>query len=211
MKEYHKITTVFERDPATNFKKVIDGQWASPEFDCLAPAHWVGTEKIDGMNIRVMWDGERVAFGGKTDRATLPTALYTHLSTVFYAGAFQTIFGEGVKQVCLYGEGYGKGIQHGGNYLANAVDFRLFDVWVDGLWLSQENMRGIAHSFECETAPVYATGTLIELCDLVREGFYSLFAENKAYIAEGLVMRPGVELQTRRGQRIITKLKHSDF
>ena len=34
---------------------------------------------------------------------------------------------------------------------------------------------------------------------------------NNIHEAEGLVLRPKIELQTRRGKRIITKIKHSDF
>ena len=36
MKEYHKIQTVYERDPATNLKKVIIGKFALPVFEYLA-------------------------------------------------------------------------------------------------------------------------------------------------------------------------------
>ncbi len=211
MKEYHKITTAFERDPLTNFKKVIIGQWALPEFAYLADAQWIGTEKIDGTNVRVMWDGTRVIFGGKTDKASLPTTLITRLAELFYAGAFQTIFGEGEAQICLYGEGYGVKIQHGHNYLSDAVDFRLFDIWVNGLWLDQKDVVDVAHRFECEIAPVYRRGTLSELCSIVQDGFSSTIAQNKDYIAEGLVMRPAIELQSRRGNRIIAKIKHIDF
>ena len=68
MTEYHKIQTVFLRDPATKMRTLLDGQWALPEFEYLARNPWYFTEKIDGINIRVVFDGESVSFGGRTPR-----------------------------------------------------------------------------------------------------------------------------------------------
>lgn len=68
MKEYHKIKTVFSRDPDTNFRTLLIGEWAIPEFEYLALNKWVFTEKVDGTNIRIMWNEEKreLNFGGKT-------------------------------------------------------------------------------------------------------------------------------------------------
>lgn len=41
-----------------------------------------------------------------------------------------------------------------------------------------------------------------------RKGFNSIWGD---FIAEGIVARPAVELKTRNGHRIITKIKHKDF
>ena len=75
MKEYHKIQTVYFRDPENNHKTLLEGTWAKPEFELLKDIDWICTEKIDGTNIRIMWDGEQVRFGGKTDKAQIPTIL----------------------------------------------------------------------------------------------------------------------------------------
>ena len=48
MKEYHKIQTVFKRDPATNFKTLLEYDWSESEFGFLADNDWVWTEKVDG-------------------------------------------------------------------------------------------------------------------------------------------------------------------
>ena len=50
MKEYHKIQTVFKRDPETNHRTLLEGQYSMPEFEYLANNQWVFTEKIDGTN-----------------------------------------------------------------------------------------------------------------------------------------------------------------
>ena len=53
MEEYHKIHTVFKRDPVTNFKGLLVGQWSKPEFQILQNIRWDFSEKIDGTNIRI--------------------------------------------------------------------------------------------------------------------------------------------------------------
>ena len=69
MKEYHKIQTVFKRDPDNNFKTLLMGEYSLPEFEYLKDNKWVFTEKVDGTNIRVIWDGKDIFFKGKTDKA----------------------------------------------------------------------------------------------------------------------------------------------
>jgi hypothetical protein len=65
---YHKIQTVFLRNTEDNFKSLLEGQFAKPEFEFLANNQWDWTEKVDGMNIRVMFNGEKVYLAGKTGK-----------------------------------------------------------------------------------------------------------------------------------------------
>lgn len=132
MKEYPKIETLLDRDPVTF--KVIEGKWRLPEFGYLAACDWEFTEKVDGTNVRVGWDGQALRFGGKTDNAQMPTTLLTRLSEMFTPERLAATFGAATDtDVTLYGEGYGAKIQKGGgNYLSNGVDFVLFDVRVGG-------------------------------------------------------------------------------
>ena len=44
MKEYHKIQTVYLRDPATKYKTLLEGQFAKPEFDYLKDNIWIFTD-----------------------------------------------------------------------------------------------------------------------------------------------------------------------
>lgn len=206
MIEYHKIVTVWERDPNTKFKTLIEGKWAEPEFEYLQNNGWVWTEKIDGTNIRVMWDGQKVTFGGKTDAAQMYAPLVERLQSKFYAGALAKIFD---GPACLYGEGFGAKIQKGGgNYLPDSVDFCLFDVLVGNVWLERKNVEDIANRLEILVAPIIGVGQLMEAIELTKTGFNSTWGD---FLAEGLVMRPQVEMRNRRGHRIITKIKHKDF
>lgn len=53
--------------------------------------------------------------------------------------------------------------------------------------------------------------TIKEAEDFIKAGFKSLIAENKDYIAEGLVLKAPCGLLNRRGKRIITKIKYCDY
>jgi hypothetical protein len=80
MREYHKIDIVFKRDPATNNKALILGDYAHEAFEYLANNKWVFTEKVDGTNIRIMIEPlGGLCFGGKTDNAQIPADLAEHL------------------------------------------------------------------------------------------------------------------------------------
>lgn len=209
MNTYHKIQTVYLRDPDTNFKTLLDGAYAKPEFEYLAKNPWECTEKIDGTNIRVMWDGSEVSFNGKTDNAQMHRDLYVHLQNTFTAEKMAAQFGTEPTQVCMYGEGYGAGIQKGGFYRPDKA-FILFDVWISDVWLERSSIEDIAASLECPIVPIVHQCTLPEAVEIVREGFNSIHAQGTD-VAEGLIMKPLTPLFNRRGERVITKLKYKDF
>jgi ATP-dependent RNA circularization protein (DNA/RNA ligase family) len=201
MKEYHKINTIFKRDERG---EILVGQFSQPEFEYLAGNKWSFTEKIDGTNIRVVWDGETITFGGKTDNAQIPAFLFKRLQELFPVDKFKEL-----PPLCLYGEGYGARIQKGGgNYISNGVDFILFDILIDKWWLKKEDICDISNKLNIRTVPDIGSGTLMDAVELARSGFTSEFGN---FIAEGIVLRPEVGLFNRSGQRIITKIKHKDF
>lgn len=208
MKEYHKIQTIFKRDQKTN--KIIEGDYSLKEIEFLRDNRWVWTEKVDGTNIRVMWNGTDITFGGKTDNAQIPQFLVNRLNELFFTIAqkqkFKLIFTD-ATEVCLYGEGFGAKIQNGGNYKATQ-DFVLFDVKIGEWWLERENVVDIAKQLGIDVVPIVLTGTISDAIAKVRDGMKSTWGD---FTAEGLVGRPDCELMTRRGDRIITKIKHRDF
>jgi len=121
MNTYHKIQTIFKRDPETKLKTLLLGQYSLPEFEYLKDNNWVFTEKVDGTNIRVIFDGETLAYKGKTDQAQMPPQLLERLKESFdpQIDTFKSLFPTGA---CLYGEGYGAKIQKGGeNYSSVCV------------------------------------------------------------------------------------------
>ena len=205
MKEYPKIQTIYKRDAATKHKRLLEGEFSLPELEYLAWNKWTFTEKVDGTNIRVMWDGEKATFGGKTDAAQLYAPLFERLQTLFYAGALARIFS---GPACLYGEGHGAKIQKGGGNYCQEPDFALFDICCGDTWLERHNVEEIGNKLECKIVPIVGRGPLIDAIEATRAGQNSAWGN---FLSEGLVMRPAVEMLNRRGHRIITKIKHKDF
>ncbi len=112
----------------------------------------------------------------------------------------------------IYGEGYGAGIQKaGGNYIKNGVGFIVFDVKVNDIYLLTSARDEITTKLGAPIVPFIGNFTLDEAIDFVRKGFKSTIAENKDYIAEGLVLRPAYGLKNRMGKRLIVKVKYEDF
>ena len=210
MEQYQKIQTVYLRDFENNYKTLLEGRWAKPEFELLKDLKWTCTEKIDGTNIRIMWDGKSVKIGGKTDRAQLPPLLLSTLQDIFTVKMMYSMF-EDTGEVCLYGEGYGKKIQNGGNYLPDRNDFILFAIKVGKWWLSREAIEDIACQLGIGIVPVIGKWKLEEAIEYVKKGFKSTIAENEEYMAEGLIAKPSMELFNSHGERIVTKIKHKDF
>jgi hypothetical protein len=210
---YHKIQTVFKRDPETKYKTLLFGDYSTAEFLYLQDNMWAFTEKVDGTNIRIMWDGTQRRFGGKTDRAQIPAKLIAVLEDMFPAKGFAATpefnneDGSPVE-VCLYGEGFGAGIQKGGGNYCPEPSFVLFDVKVGKWWLRWHDVENVAIGFEIESVPLLGYGTLKDLVKAVGAGFNSAWGD---FPAEGIVARPECPLFDRAGRRVITKLKCKDF
>ena len=209
MKEYHKIETLYERDEKT--KKLIIGKFRNPTIEFLKDNVWQFTEKVDGTNIRVYWDGHSVSFGGRTDNAQIPAHLINRLNELFggetNAQMFEQKFGE--TTVELFGEGYGAKIQSGGGY-RDDVDFILFDVLISDNYQPRESVEDIAKYFGIDVVPIVLEGTLQDGVDYVLNNRNSIVAKNGALI-EGLVGRTKVETKDRCGKRNIVKIKYRDF
>lgn len=218
--KYQKIPTIWKRENEKPHRLLV-GEYSSPELEALAGLDWDWTEKVDGTNVRVGWDGESVAFGGKTDRAQMPMHLIEELDRLFGGEAgeqlFEQVFNreshdydEEVANVTLYGEGYGAKIQKGGgNYSPDGVKFVLFDVRIGHWWLLPKDVEAIAEALGVDSVPLVGRGTLQEASDQAQRGFDSAWGE--AVTPEGLVLRPPLGLCARSGRRIIAKIKQADF
>ena len=204
---------MFKRDPEKNHKTILLGEWTRSEFRHLEDLDWEWTEKIDGTNIRVIWDTPSdvtpgsLEFRGKSDKAQIPPSLSEKLKEMFPIEKFYELYND--IPMCIYGEGYGAKIQKGGgNYIPDGVSFIAFDVWVDGVWLERKNVADIAKKLDIDIAPIVAHGSLLSAALYTQVGFMSSIGSAHA---EGLVIRPPVGLLDRMGRRIITKIKHKDF
>ncbi len=231
MKTYHKIENVWSRSPDSNL--LIPESWRTEAFSYLCDLDWEATEKVDGTNVRICYHdkgldahysgdacAEQCWWTGKTDRAQLPGRLRLALEALFPEQTkheqFRSAFyrsdpanaGDPLE-VCLYGEGYGPGIQKAGTLYGPEVRVVIFDVWVNGIWLQRADAVDVCNRLGLAYVPIIALAPLPELIDIVREGFDSFFSN--CLKAEGVVARPLIELKDRRGNRIITKIKTRDF
>lgn len=211
MREYHKIETLFERDMEGN-KKLIDGKFRNPVVEYLKDNEWIFTEKVDGTNVRVHWDGHNVILGGRTDSAQMPVFLMYALNDKFMGTVNEQIFEQkfGATPVTFYGEGYGAKIQKGGGNYRDDVGFILFDVKVGDIWLERENVEEIAKSFGIDAVPIVLAGTIQQAVDFVKTKPKSVLAKKEMEM-EGLVGTPKVRIFDHRNERIIVKVKVRDF
>lgn len=205
--EYTKIPNIFKRETFGKNRLII-GDFSTEELELLKDIEWVWTEKVDGTNVRVIWDGYRVSFAGRTDKASIPLHLLKRLEELFGGTDKEEVFEQtfGKKEVILFGEGFGEKIQKGGEKYGH-VDFILFDVWC-GMWLKRVDVVNIAETFGVNFVPIVGRGTLKEGVDFIKTHPHSELRDDEL---EGIVCRPAVELFDRRGERIIVKIKCRDF
>ena len=209
MTEYIKIETLWQRDMAGT-KKLLEGVFRNPTVEYLKDNLWVFTEKIDGTNIRIMWDGYTITFNGRNEQSQIPATLVNYLNATFKNDETEQIFEEkfGKTPVILYGEGYGPKIQKGGGDYRKDVSFILFDVLISGNYQPRDSVEDIAISFGIDIVPIILIGTIQEGLDFVKANPMSTIGTAKM---EGLVGRPKIELRDRSGERVIVKIKAKDF
>ena len=208
--EYHKIPNVWERDPSTNYKTLIELKWSTPELAGLRELPWLWTEKVDGTNIRLTVAPDGTAVNGRSDEAQLGTDV-VHLAQeplALMQRQFAKVLNLG-GTVHAFCEGYGAPLRPGGGkYRHHGIGLALFDVAINGAWQPWDNVKSIAQSIGVDPIHTLGVGTLIGAVELTRAGFNSAWGE---FPAEGLVMRPPVELLDRQGKRIVAKVKTRDL
>ena len=96
---YPKIETLFDRDE--NFK--VTTKLRNSSYGLIKT--WQFTEKIDGTNIRMIWEDNKLKFGGRTGNALLPADLIQHLYEIIDINKLKEIFPD--TSAIIYGEGYG--------------------------------------------------------------------------------------------------------
>jgi hypothetical protein len=206
--EYHKIETLYERDETT-FKLKPDLILKNRTYGLIKT--WQFTEKINGTNIRCIWDHTtgKLTFNGRSDNAQIHADLVRYLYENIPVENVCAVFPD--VSAVIYGEGYGAGIQKGGGDYSSAKKFIVFDVMVDGKWwLNWEGVCDVAAKLHLDVVPFIGEMTLEDATALVRGGFPSRLNGGKA-LAEGLVGRPAETLFDKKGARLIVKIKTKDF
>lgn len=212
-KKYQKINTIFKRD-AKNVIMPFDA-WSSRELSVLKDLKFDTTEKIDGTNIHLDLhsDGSH-AWCGKTENAVIPKGLLDIFASKYadLPSKAKELFSDALsngKTVCIYGEGFGGNIQKVGKFYGD-FDFIVFDIKVDDIWLETEAVMEITSKLGVNYVPYLGKMTIDEAIEFVSNGFESNVSCEKLQ-AEGVVLRAPLGLLDRKGERIITKIKYTDF
>ena len=208
MVEYNKIESIYKRDPIS--KKTIE-EFRNPYFNYLKNITWDFTEKVDGTNIRVCWDGHSVMFLGRTNKAQIPNNLLNLLNKLFGGNVNEELFEQkfGNSEVIIFGEGYGPKINCGERY-TDEINFIVFDVMINGKYLSRTSVVDISNYFNLPYVPILFSGNLQQGIDFVKSNPKSIVGNKETYM-EGLVARPQNELYDSNGNRLITKIKYDDI
>lgn len=211
MKEYPKIETVYQRD-ITGSKKLIEGSFRNETVEFLKDCEWICTEKIDGTNISICWDGHKITYNGRTERAQIPAHLMNKLVEMFGGEMNEELFEQkfGDMPVILYGEGYGPKIQKGGGNYRSDPSFILFDVYLPNqdLWLKRDAIEDIAKCFNIDVVPIIMRGTIQEAVNFVKTCPSSTIGTANM---EGLVCKPAIDMLDRLKRRVVVKIKVIDF
>ncbi len=199
MRPYPKTPNIFTRDLDTH--KLIDGSYSTLELSLLQDLTWEFTEKIDGTNIRVLFENGDPVFKGRKDRSNIPTPLLNKLKELFPQGC-----GKELDGVCIYGEGIGEKIQ-GGKY-GDSYDFIPFAARCGGVWLDRNSVISLTNKFRLQQVPFVGYANLSYAVNLVKDGVLSALSD---VLAEGIIAIPVANILDRNGDRIIAKIKAVDF
>lgn len=209
MKEYMKINNIFKFDE--KYREIVG---MTDTYKVLKDIEWIGTEKVDGTNIRIYWDGHEIKIGGRTEKAQIPNHLMEYLSNTFLTQEMEYVFEQmfGEKEVYLFGEGYGYKIQaNGDKYFIDrkSVGFILFDVKINNFDLSRENVNNIAEKLGLDSVPIVFRGKLDEAIEFVKEHPMSNLGD-WSHEMEGLVLQPSITLYDNQHKLIKCKCKYRD-
>lgn len=205
MKEYQKIESLYKFDSE---KKRFINEFYNPIVEYLAPLPWYGTEKIDGTNIRIHWDGIKFELGGRTDEAEVPKAIQQIFNEKFNDDmevVFEQKFGK--KDVYLFCEGFGGKIQ-GGIYSCE-TSLIGFDIMINDIYLDKNVAEKIFHELGMDFVPFLEFQNLEEAIEYVKEVEESI--QCPGCQIEGLVCFPRQRIYDHMGNRVIVKIKKKDL
>lgn len=203
---YPKFYGPYERDKESKYLDMnLPRDGVKPYMN--RDTKWWVSEKMDGTNTRIIWDGYKLEVKGRTGGSHLQGYQTELLSELMQNGnyKFDETFGE--QEVTIYGETLGGKIQKN----PHGVDpqFQAFDIKVGEVWLKYEDVRDISEKLGIG----YVEHKLFDSWNKVLMYFMYTARQRKenAEYFEGLVAIPEHMPLTRTGERVITKIKVADF
>lgn len=216
MKEYHKIETLFEFDMKT--KKFKNNVFNNKTVELLKNHLWEFTEKVDGTNFRIHWDGHKLTYGGRTSASEFNSEQIEFIEQNLVNEDMEILIEQKFKdkEVTIFGELYGKKIQKVGNlYNPDNYEFKVFDIYlpikekpISNKYVNRIVVNSIAKDLGFDVVPVILIGNIEEAISYVMKNDKSTFSEAPL---EGLVGVPKGNLLDENGERIIIKIKKRDL
>lgn len=216
---YPKITSPFKR--TEEHGKTVN---INVPFDDYAKMfiesniRFTGSEKVDGTNLNIIYDGNHIQYRGHTDKTTWNPEVEEYIKSRFLTPEFEQMceqkFGE--NEIQLSGELIGPKIQ-GNLYKLSEYKFILFDIYniTTDAWWNQSTVTEIAEYLNLERVKVISSHTIKEWLEQAFYncesgcGYKSSLCDSTEI--EGVVIRPEMELCKANGERVIYKLKVKDL
>lgn len=232
---YTKILAPFCRDNAKS-KFVNTHKWSRPDFEALQDIEWHWTQKIDGTNLNIVWDGERISYKGHTDKTQWNERSKALIENTFCTPEAETIFEElyGTQSVVVSMELVSKDFNQ--NYGHPDGHFYVYDVrngntnkywnreavtsFVNAFDSSREVLEEVAELFvgSIRDAVEYVklakkwNQNFEEIDYLSQDGiWWKVHNLLGKYPLEGIVGRPPIELYNSKDERVICKVKCCDY
>lgn len=200
MQDYPKIENMIKQD----------GSYKRKEFEYLKDDKWIGTEWVDGITIKVIWDTINIVFEAEKG-AIIPDSLAKLLHESLTYEQLSKVFGK--IPVLLFLVGFGKDVN--GSKYNNQSDFMLIDVFSNGLWFDRDPLENVAKALNIKTSPIIVKNLLDYIkedikCNPYVSSIKVPVGEEELYV-DGLVCRPLVDLNDKSHRRIMCKIKTKDF
>lgn len=177
------------------------------------------TEKIHGTNVRIATIDGELLVGSRQMQRKEPPANEISTNWFWYPTQNDALRymlyelsrnpDESLNQVILFGETYGSSVWSKFHYDVNGLNFRAFDIMVNGRYLDYPEFNKITRNYGIPTVPVDYYGIWNpELAAHLAQHHSNL---TRSHIREGIVVRTTTEMMGRKVGRYIFKILNPDF
>ena len=202
-----KTETLYNR--GDDFK--VTDKFRKPEFGLIKD--WTFYEKVDGTSVILHYEQllTNSTFYGRTARSKFnsnQSRFMVYALRRTHEAAVSILATHMLASLDVYAELVGPDLQ-GNPYMFGGYRLYVFDMRVnDKNWLDSSNVENNCAILGLDSVPFMGVESTHYISELVRRGFTSAI---RAVESEGVVMRTDPLLYDNRGNRIVAKLKHSDF
>jgi len=190
---------------------------------------WVATNKVHGANFSYWTDGSVVKEAKRSGFLKEDEYFYGNSRLPYKDDILFIIDDLGAKSLAIYGEIFGGNYPHQsvrkiqdasvvqkGVYYYPDNDFIIFDVVIDGKFLTWDEIKKFGFSYDFIVVPEIARGTfddVIKTPEVFADPVYRQYGlppiENN--LSEGLVIKPVIPIFTPNGDRVMVKKKNPKF